>query len=411
MTDELTSVWLTRPAAWLTLRRVRAHAAVLALCLWGVCAVDYATPGLFDRAGNIKFQDFLQFPISAGLIAQGRAGQLYDREVLAHGIRATVGRPTSVELQYFYGPQVAGLFVPFVRLPFLIQAAIWSTLSVLIYLACIHRLQRICPALKEHGGTVALCAIAYPPLYHFFVRGQLSAVLVVCFTLAYLAFHQRRDWLAGVALGFLVFKPQFLVAIACVLILARSWKVLAGVALSSSGQLVLTYLRFGPAVMRSYASMLVHSVAQPGSTQLNLSATQMHSLRSFWELLLPWPTAVTAFFMISSLAVLVLAALVWRSSSPLALRFSALTLAAVLVNPHIYIYDLLAWAPVLLLLADWSITNIRHPFAPALRVLLYLSCMLPLFGPLTRWTHLQVSVVVFAALLWTLYRIAAAVVS
>ena len=45
---------------------------LLALCLWGVCAADYSTLGLFDRAGNIKFQDFLQFPVSASLIAQGR---------------------------------------------------------------------------------------------------------------------------------------------------------------------------------------------------------------------------------------------------------------------------------------------------------------------------------------------------
>ena len=29
---------------------------LLALCLWGVCAADYSTLGLFDRAGNIKFQ-------------------------------------------------------------------------------------------------------------------------------------------------------------------------------------------------------------------------------------------------------------------------------------------------------------------------------------------------------------------
>jgi hypothetical protein len=45
---------------------------LLALCLWEVCAADYSTLGLFDRAGNIKFQDFFQFPVSASLIAQGR---------------------------------------------------------------------------------------------------------------------------------------------------------------------------------------------------------------------------------------------------------------------------------------------------------------------------------------------------
>jgi len=72
------------------------------------------------------------------------------------------------------------------------------------------------------------------------------------------------------------------------------------------------------------------------------------------------------------------------------------------VNPHIYIYDLLALAPALLLLADWSIHNADDAHKPALVVLLYLAFLLPLFGPLAHWTHLQLSVIVFALLLWTL---------
>ena len=75
--------WIRSAAAKLTARRLRTHATLLAICLWGTLAVDYAVPGVFDRAGNIKFQDFLQFPISARLIAHGHADQLYDDHVLA----------------------------------------------------------------------------------------------------------------------------------------------------------------------------------------------------------------------------------------------------------------------------------------------------------------------------------------
>ncbi len=102
-----------------------------------------------------------------------------------------------------------------------------------------------------------------------------------------------------------------------------------------------------------------------------------------------------------------LAALVWRSSAPLALRFSALVLAAVLVNPHLFVYDLLVLAPVLLLLADWTMTQAPHLPAPALPLLLYLTFVLPLFGPLSRWTHVQLSVPVFVLLLWTLWGLSA----
>jgi alpha-1,2-mannosyltransferase len=393
-------------AAWLTPRRICAQAIVLSICLWGVCAVDFATPGVFDRAGTIKFQDFIQFPISARLIAQGCAADLYNDQVLADGIRAIVGRETKVYLQYFYGPQVALMFVPIARFAFPTQALIWMTLSVLLYFGCIHLLCKVCSNLRPHLGLVFLCAIAYPPLFHFFIRGQLSALVLVCFTAACLAFLARRDWLTGIALGFLVFKPQFLVGITLVLLLSQAWKMLAGLVLSAAAQLSFAFFYFGPTVMRNYANMLLHSASRPDTTELQFSPIQMHSLRSFWSLLIPWPRGVWILYALSAIAIVALAAAVWKSSSSRPLRFSALILASVLLNPHIYIYDLVALAPVLLLLADWLLSDPNNAYSASLQALLYLVFILPLFGPLAYWTHLQLSVSAFAALLWTLYRLA-----
>lgn len=398
-----TPSWLDSAAALLTTRRLRAHATILAVCLWGVCIIDFATPGVFDRAGNIKFQDFLQFPISARLIAQGHATDLYNDQTLAENIRAIVGVRTNVVLRYLYGPQVALPFVPLVRLPFLVQAAIWVTLSLIMYFGSIYLLYKTTPSLAPHRALVALCAVAYPPFFHFLVRGQVSAVPLVCFVAAYLAFRARHDVTAGIFLGCVALKPQFLVAIPFVLLLARAWKIFAATAASAGLQVVLTYIYFGPEVMRLYFRMLLHSAGNPATTELSLSGIQMHSLHSFWDLLLPWPRAVWFFYLVSSVGVIVLAAAIWKSSAPRALRFSALLLAAALVNPHIYVYDLLALAPALLLVADWAIESWNDRHAPALALLLYLAFICPLLGPLARWTHFQLSVVVFAAILWVLY--------
>jgi hypothetical protein len=396
--------WLEIVASWLTLRRLRAQAVVLALCLWGVCAIDFATPSLFDRAGNLKFQDFIQFPIAARLIVQGHADKLYDDQVLADGIRVIVGRNTRIHLQYLYGPQVALPFLLFGDLSFPAQAEIWVTFSLFLYIACVYLFWKSCGALREHARLVALCAAAYPPVFHFFVRGHLSAVILVCFTAAYVAFRGNHDWLAGIALGFLFFKPQFLVAIPVVFLCARAWRVLLGLLVSAGTQLAFTSLYFGRVVMRNYVDMLLHSAARPGSTELTLSPPQMHSLHTFWELLMPWPRLEWVLYILSSLMVIGAAAAIWKSASPLALRFSALLLAAVLVNPHIYIYDLLALAPLFLLLADWALNHPEHRSVSVLRLLLYLSFMLPLIGPVSRWTHVQLSVPAFALLLWLLWR-------
>lgn len=407
--------WVLSAANWLTPRRLRAQALVLALCLWGVCAVDYATAGTFDRAGNIKFQDFLQFPIAAQLVTQGRAAELYGNpRIVDDQIRAIVGRETTVHLQYFYGPQVALLFVPLQRLSFLTEAEIWATLSLLAYFGCVYLAWRSCGSLRLHSGLVALCAAAYPPLFHFFVRGQISAAALLCFTAAFVAFRAQCDWLAGIALGFLVFKPQFLVALPLVLLFGQAWKALAGLVLSAVGQLAFTFLYFGRSVMLPYFRMLLHSASRPRTTELSLSPIQMHSLYSFWSLLIPWPLGATALYLLSAAFVIGIAAVVWKSSLPLPPRFSALILAAVLVNPHLYVYDLLSLAPALLLLFDWSadwstdqsLDRTSYSSPTVLRGLLYLAFVLPPIGPLARWTHLQLSVIVFAAILWTLYRIA-----
>ncbi len=385
--------------AWL-----RAQAVILALCLWGVCAVDYATPGLFDRAGNIKFQDFLPFYVSARMIAHGRARELYDQRVIASEEFQIIGRQSDLRLPNLYGPQVALLFVPLTRFSFPVAARIWVTLSLLIYCGCVYAVVKTCSNLAPYSAIVAIAAVAYPPLFHFVVRGQLSAVIVACFAAAWLAFRSDRDWLAGIALGLLIFKPQFLVAVPLVLLLARSWITFATLAGSASAQLALTWACFGSPVMRSYFNALLQIPRSIGTVELNLAPIQMHSLRSFWSLLIPWHNIAFPLYVVSSIVVVSIAAATWKSSSPLALRFAALTLAAVLVNPHLFVYDLLVLAPALLLIVDWTLSNVPRLYSAPLFMFSYLAFILPLFGPLSRWTHVQLSVPVIAALLWTLWR-------
>lgn len=405
-------------ARWLTPRRIRAQAIVLALCLWGVCAVDFATPGLFDRAGNIKFQDFLSFYISARLVQHGRAGALYDDQFRAAEMLAIVRSvgvtpesvfpppsqtPTNVRLPNLYGPQVSLLFVPLTYFPFLIAAQIWVALSLLLYGYCVFLIWKASPALRLHGSLAALCAFAFPPLFHFFVRGQNSVLVLACFTAAFLAFRANRSWLAGIALSLLIFKPQFLVAIPLVLLLAQAWKAFAGLVISAGAQLLFTRIYFGPAVMHSYFDTL-RNISRVGAAELTLAPIQMHSLRSFWTLLIPWPEISLALYLLCSIAAIVIAAAIWKSPAALSLRFTGLTLAAVLVNPHLFVYDLLVLAPALLLLTDWILSQPPHPSSSALLLLTYLAVVLPLFGPLSRWTHIQLSVPAFAALLCFLWQ-------
>jgi len=401
------SVWTDRISQWLTLRRLRAQAILLALCLWGVCAIDFATPGPLDRAGNIKFQDLLPFYISAHLIAAHRAAELYDLGTMQREMQSIVEQSTRVRLTYLYPPHTALCFMPLTKFSFAAAARIWAALSLVIYFACIYAIWKKSASLRSHAAMVALTSLAYPPLFHTFVRGQFSAVILACFTLAFLALHADRPFLAGVALGCLALKPSFLVAIPLILLLAAAWKILGGLLISAASQAALARLCFGAEVTRDYVDMLMHPSQWLGTAELNYAAIQMHSLRAFWSLLVPSRTLALALYLLSSIAAIALAALIWKSSQPLQLRFAALILVLVLVNPHLFIYDLLVLAPALLLILDCTLTHSPHSISAPLPVLCYLAFILPLFGPVARWTHVQLSVIAFALLLWTLRRLQA----
>jgi hypothetical protein len=358
-----------------------------------------------DRAVNIKFQDFLPTYISAILIAEGRAADIYDPQVTAAAIQSlirqstirqsTIRQPTLVQLPNLYGPQVGLFFLPLPRFSFPVAARIWVAASVLVFAFCIYLVWNCCPTLHRQPGTVALCAIAFPPLFHFFVRAQMSTLVLACFSAAFLAFRSDHHRLAGIALGFLVFKPQFLVAIPLgVAAVSCLEDVRRTPALGR--QLTLAGIYFGPTVMRAYLHMLWHMSRVIGYLESTFAPIQMHSLRSFWTLLIPWPQVEFALYLLSSIIMVGMTAMIWKSS--------ALTLAAVLANPHLFVYDLVVLAPVLLLLVDSSLTNAQS-LSPTLQILSYLTFVLPLFGPLSRWTHVQLSVPTMSVLTWILWRL------
>jgi hypothetical protein len=369
---------------------------------WAAAAFDFSTPGVMDHAGNVKFQDFLQFYVGAMLVQQGQADQLFDWQI-ARDQMHQIAPQWPYALPMVYGPQVALAFSPFSRLSFLAAATLWVMIASGIYFVCCYTTWKVCPQLSGYRRLFWLLALAYPPFFGVVIRGQISALVVACFTVAYFAWRSHRPWIAGIALGCLVFKPQFLVAIPIVFLLARAWTEFFATVLSAGAQLGLSWLRFGTSVMREYVATLVHLPKLVAATETDKAHALMHSLRSFWTLLIPSRDLALALYLISALAVFGLTIRSWTSAGPLSLRFTALVVCATLVNPHLFVYDLLALSPALIVLADWILAETnsapdatRHKLACAA----YGAYLLPLLGLLTLVTHFQFSVVAIVWLLW-----------
>jgi hypothetical protein len=397
------------PDRWLTVKRLRAYGIILAACLWSFYAWNLATPGLRDRNGNLKGTDFLHFYTMGSLAAAHRGVDLYDMN--AQAALATQRVPQAAGIRYLplYPPQISLLFAPLAKLSYAWALAAWWACSAAIYGICCYAIWRFCPHLRDHGWTVALLAAAFPAFLHLIAWGQTSALALACFTLMFFLLRGQRDFLAGLALGCLMFKPQLGLAAAIVFLSIGAWRVLLGASISAALQLSAGIFYYGMDPLRHWMQMLVNLRAL--LPELEPKPYQTHSLRTFWSMLVPWRDFAFGLYVLSAIAVLGLTIAIWKrsQSAPLALRFSSLLLATVLVAPHLTVYDLVILAPAFLLLADWLIwqkpTLAVSASSLGLGTLLFLDYTLPLLGPFARWTHVQLSVIVMTATVYATWRV------
>jgi alpha-1,2-mannosyltransferase len=400
----------SRLSTWLTPSRLRAHAAIVALCLWSLYLWNLATPGLRDRGGNLKGTDFLHFYTLGSLAAEHRGSKLYDMNAQADLAAHRVPQAAGLKYLPLYPPQVSILFAPFAQLSYAWALALWWILSAAIYAICVLAVWRASPKLHHYGTTVLLAAIGFPAFLHLIAWGQTSALALGCFTGAFFLLRERREFLAGLVLGCLIFKPQLGLAAAVVFLAIGAWRLVAGAIISASAQLMAGMLYYGTAPFRQWLGVMRNVRAL--LPLLEPKPYQTHCLRTFWSMLMPAgliPSGAIAFalYVISALAVLWWTISLWRRrpEAPLALRYSSLLLANVLIAPHLTVYDLVILAPALLLISDWLISEWVRKSVRILRPLFYCVYALPLLGPVTRWSQVQLSVVAMAACVYVMWKI------
>jgi Glycosyltransferase family 87 len=392
--------------SWLTAKQLRAHGTILALCLWSLYLWNVATPGLRDRNGNLKGTDFLHLYTLGSLAAAHRGADLYDINTQASLAAERVPEAAGIRYLPLYPPQVSIFFAPLAHFSYGWALLIWWSSSIVAYGICSYIVWRACPNLREYGGTVALLAVAFPAFFHLVAWGQTSAAALACFTLMFFLLRARKEFLAGLALGCLIFKPQLGLAAAIVFISIGALRTVLGAVVSALAQLSVGVLYYGMEPLRQWARMLRH--VQALMLLLEPKLYQTHSLRTFWSMIVPEPRFSFGLYILSAIVVLGMTVAGWKrgDSVPLPLRYSTLLLASVLVAPHLTVYDLVVLAPAFMLMADWLVAQPPTPSTRWLGTLLYFSYMLPLLGPFTRWTYVQLSVVAMATTVYVIWNMA-----
>jgi len=332
----------------MTLKRVRRYALLVAVALWTVFAVDYATPGPLDRLGKIKGTDFVQFYASGSLVLAGRFDRLYDFDTLEAAIRHAV--PAARETIYvpMQSPQLLLALTPFALLPYAAAVTMWMIVIAGLYAAACLMFWARSKNLHAYGREVMCCAVAFPGLYATVIHGQPSVFAPLALAFAFGALERDRRFTAGFAAGCLVFKPHWVIAAGIVFLAAREWRVIAGLCASALLQLGLAFLVAGPRLFLEYLTTLA-SIGRLGDV---LEPRPGYALRSLFSVLSPNPMVAFACYGVAALFVAAIAARIWRSSEAFDLRASALLLAIVLINPHVFEYDLIVLTPVFFYVAN-----------------------------------------------------------
>jgi hypothetical protein len=396
---------------------VRSHLALIPVYIW----VVYSWVHVLVRIPlDEPVRDFAHF-YTQGVIALERdAASLYDMEKMADVAQRILPGHQRVLYPPVYGPQMSLLFAPLAMLPYVPARHVWLAITVLVYGVCTYAIWWVCPRLRDKPGTTALLLIAAPALHYVAGFLQVSVIGLVCVTLGYFALRANRPFVAGLAFGLLAYKPPLAfglgVVLACASVIpggSPSRRIAAGAIVAALGQLAIGTLYWGPSILPAYFEALTRLPDVTDAMEPN--KYHMHSWRTFFDLLgLPAPLAFGA-YVIAAATTLTVAVLCWLTKGPLALRFSALLIATVLVDPHLYAYDLVLLIPSFLLLWDWILAQperrISDTFvAPAFRRcatfsfnsvflwLLYICYLSPLFVTLADVARLQLSPVLLGAL-------------
>jgi hypothetical protein len=383
-------------AADLTRKRVRAHAALLGIVLWGAYAINIATAGLIDREGQLKGADFLHFYVLGNIARMHASGMLYDAPGQAALAQHLIHQTPNETYLPVYGPQFSLLFLPFAGLPYGWAAASWMLMSALAYAICCWLVLRTCPRLQDDRTTIFVVAAAFPGFFFMVASGQNSALALIAFTAAYFGFRTKRPFLAGMALGLLMYKPQFGVMAAVLFVLTLEWKVVAGAVITGAGQVTAGVLYYGRSALQAYYEGLRHINQNASALEPHLD--RMHGLKSFWQMLLPWHGAASLLYALSALTVIVITVWCWKSKARFELRYAVFLLGTALVDPHLTDYDLVILVPGLLFVGEYFLLSEQSMERDTARLLTYAAFCLPLFGPMLKAVHVQLSVPAYAGL-------------
>lgn len=291
--------------------------------------------------GSVGAQDFVHYFILGQMSASPDAHQVYTEAAQTRWfhdlVLATKGLVTTRSFWALFTPLVFPFCLPMAYLS-LNQAYIaFVVLSALAILTCYPlAINALVKRSLACNAAIIFCIIANIQGTETISKGQPAFFLLALESLFFWAWVKKFDWVAGLAIGILCFKPHYGLFFLTPLIVARRWRALLSCLATAGLLLLLGGLLIGFENVINFPKIISHEDTGSCFGMVSLRYVLFRLFSDLQALHLSLGIMLVG---------LLLNLLMWwqgvRKSLDQSWLFSCTTLLCLLASPHTYHYDLI----------------------------------------------------------------------
>jgi hypothetical protein len=322
--------------------RVIRGTAVLVVVFLGIGYALFSFPA--NRQDTSRLLDFSEFYAAGQIVRQGLGNSLYDLRVQAE-FQLQVA---PVHAFYLRPPFEALLFIPFTYLSYRTAYAAWLMFSLAVLTGAAKLVQSntsVLDAMLQYTrgipvdfGLLLVIFLTFSPTMDCFLIGQDAVLMLMVYSLVFLALKRGRELEAGALLACGLFKFHLVLPFVFVFALRRRSSFLLGFAGIALLLVTVSVLVAGPGVLTTYPTMFLNSKYR---MLMGFQPEYAANIRGLVYLITRGiPVAISGVLVASlSLFILWVTARIWRDDE-FELCFSAAVFAALLTGYHSFVYDL-----------------------------------------------------------------------
>lgn len=364
----------------------RRRVGFVALLVLATGIVTLLIAFLFQKDGRTPFGttlggDFPQFYIAGKILNSPARARLYDFQLQANIFKQILPKEKG-GLPFAYPPIVAEIARPLARLPYASATAVWTAISAMLYALGLALPCNVCDGIPRADKRIAFwLALAFEPfLIECLHGGQVSTVAFAAACAAICLQSRGWNFLAGLSLGLLAYKPTLLFVLLPILILGKQKRALAGTATTIFAGALLSWLFTGFGTCRDFIGVM-RTYSRAVSSGDGFRTWKYVDIGSFLRLLHQpdWMICTIPIGLLLAV-ILLLGFAAGASNSDKQKLFWATGLTATLIcNLYVGIYDTVLIVPGLFLAADAQYRN-AGKLSPMFRWILFAVFVSPFFS-------------------------------